>query len=256
MKLIQFVFLILTMTACAKIEKQTIVIETDPDGAKIVVAERHKKTGMVVEKKLGISPVDFEINHKEVRQVKESSNDDELDFVPQSPTSEADSKYVVTASKEGYFTEKKPILDYDALAEAGKFIITLEKSPLWWDTEPSDATNEWINLTVSSEISDVDMWQRLIAAVTKRYHELKEYDFKSGYLATVYKTKLFDTSRGTFLLRSKFIATVMGRDPLTYRLTLISEWANREGKIWHPYPRATKEDARLILEIMDRFQAY
>ncbi len=100
------------------------------------------------------------------------------------------------------------------------------------------------------------MWQRVVDAVTKRFPDLKEYDFTSGYLVTVPKIKSFTTSRGTFLLRSKFIATVMERDPLTYRLKLVSEWSDREAVKWHLYPRVFKEDAELVEELMSRFQAY
>ncbi len=248
--------LVLLMSACAKIEKTTVIIDTIPQGAEITVAEKVDKTGEIVKSDIGISPVEFNLVPQKMYDDTSDFGDEDVFNSQSRSINTSEPKYTIFASKDGYFAEKKSIYNFDDLLETGKFEVQLEKSPLWWATTTSNATNQWINLIVSSEISDVDMWQRVVDAVTKRFPELKEYDFTSGYLMSAPKEKMYKTSRGSFILRSKFIATVMERDPLTYRLKLISEWSNREGVRWNPYPRVFQEDAELVSELMSRFQAY
>ena len=246
-------------SGCSKIEKKVINIDTKPPGANILLTEHDEKTGKTVKKELGQSPVQYEIVIPEFARYSSSVPSDEDDDFSSARTYKKavrTPKYVIKAEKDGYFAEEKPIINYDALFKSGQFHLVLEKSPMWWATAPSSATNQWINLIINPEISPMEMWQRVVDAVTKRFPELKEYDFNSGYLVTEWKKKSFKTSRGTFLLRSKFIATVMETNPLTYRMKLVSEWSDKEALEWHPYPRVFIEDAQLIEELMERFQAF
>ena len=250
----------LITSGCSKIEKKVIDIDTKPSGAKILISEYDERTGKDVKKELGTSPVQYEIAIPEfARYSSAMPNDDEDDFsLASTHTKERTRrpKYVVKAQKDGYFTEEKAIVNYDYLFKSGRFRLVLEKSPMWWATSESPATNQWINLIINPEITPMEMWQRVVDAVTKRFPELKEYDYNSGYLVTEFKKKSFKTSRGTFLLRAKFIATVMETNPLTYRMKLVSEWSDQEESKWHPYPRVFIEDAQLIEELMERFQAF
>lgn len=244
------------MSACASIEKESIIINTKPQGAEITVSEINNETGRLEKIVIGISPVDYQIVPQSSPTQVASFDDDDSGYRSPVRRGNTTPQYTFHATKEGYFSEEKAIEDYRAVNDTGQFLIRMEKSPLWWDTTLSEATNEWVNLTVNSEISDVDMWQRIISTVTKRFPGLKEYDFTSGYLLTEDKMKRFETTRGVFYLRSKFIATVMSRAPLTYKLKIVSEWSNRETTEWNPYPRAFKEDAELVTELMNRFRAY
>jgi hypothetical protein len=251
-------FIVLISSSCAKIEKKSIIIDTIPQGAIISVSEVDQKTKEVIEKEIGVSPVEFiivPIVPQQTEQVSNLSQKDESVSKP-APTVVTKPKYTILATKDGYFKESSTILDYGKVLELGKFEIQLQESPLWAATEKSNATNEWMHLIVAKEISGGDIWQRVVDAVTRRFQELKEYDFNSGYLVSMPKTKRFDTKRGVFLLRTRFLATVMERDPLTYRLKIESHWSDAEGSKWSPYPRVFKEDAELVKELMERFQAY
>lgn len=246
--------LVLFFSACAKIEKKSIIIDTIPQGATIVVSEIDEKSNQAVEKEIGISPIEYEISLPKTQQVTETPARE--DIVSQPTKIITEPKYTIMAAKDGYFNEISPISDYDQLLESGRLEISLQESPLWAATENSNATNQWMNLIVNKEISDVDMWQRVVDAVTRRFQELKEYDFTSGYLVSLPKIKKFETSRGVFLLRTKFLATVMERNPLTYRLKIESHWSDIGGNKWNLYPRVFKEDAELVTELMERFQEY
>ncbi len=246
------------LSSCAKVEKQTITIATNPQGADITITDKDPKTGSVTKNMIGISPVDYTIipvvthnNFQDVEDDNEFSSSSRQEYkVVNEP------RYTFLAKKEGYFSEEKALDDYDQVLKTGSFMIKLHKSPMWWATTESLAANRWINLIVNSKISNSDMWQRVVDAVTKRYSDLNKYDFKSGYLSTIQKIKTYKTARGTFLLSSKFIATIMENDPLTYRIKLESKWASGDGVTWYPYPRVFTEDAELITELMSRFQAY
>lgn len=245
----------MVLPACAKVEKKSVIIDTIPQGAIISVTEIDQITKAVVEKEIGLSPVEFIVVPPKTEQNSDIQQKDDTSLKPV-PTVHAQPKYTILATKEGFFKESSTIVDYEKLLESGKFEIQLQESPLWAATENSNATNEWMHLIVSKEISDGDMWQRVVDAVTRRFQELKEYDFNSGYLVSMPKTRKFDTKRGVFLLRTKFFATVMEREPLTYRLKIESHWSDVEGVKWFPYPRVFKEDAELVKELMERFQAY
>ena len=256
MRFLIYIIIAIVLSACAKVEEKTITITTNPQGANITVSENDPKTGNITKHNIGLSPVDYTITPKVVYNNSTTFDDDSSTGNQQGVTFEKNPQYTIFAKKDGYFSEEKSITDSDAVAKKGKFSIKLYKSPMWWDTQDSPATNQWINLIVSPDISNDDMWQRVIDAVTKRFVDLNDYDFNSGYLTTVIKTKSYKTKRGTFLLRSKFTATIMDKDPLTYRLKLDSQWSSGEGITWNPYPRVFTEDAELITELMSRFQAY
>lgn len=256
MRLVIYVIIAIVLSACAKVEEKIITIGTDPQGANITVSENDPKTGSITKHNLGLSPVNYKITPQVTYNNSASFDDDFLTNQQKSVTFEKNPQYTILAKKEGYFNEEQSITNSDAVAKSGKFTITLYKSPMWWATTYSPATNQWINLVVNSEISNDDMWQRVIDAVTKRFTDLNNFDFKSGYLTTIVKIKSYETKRGKFLLRSKFTATIMDKDPLTYRLKLDSQWSSGEGVTWNPYPRVFTEDAQLIKELMNRFQAY
>ena len=251
---------IIVVTGCAKVDKKIITIDTDPHGAKIIVIERDNQLGKNVTHDIGLSPIKYEIKVPEFSRYASSSSipdDPDDDFsVHVDGKMVKKPKYTIKAEKEGYFAEEKSIVNYDTVFKDGEFQLYLEKSPMWWATTKSPAGNQWMNLIINPDLSPAEMWQRIVDAVTKRFPDLKEYDFTSGYLVTTWKKKSFKTSRGTFLLRSRFIATVMEKNPLTYRMKLISEWSDKEELQWRSYPRVFLEDAQLINELMERFQAY
>ena len=161
-------------------------------------------------------------------------------------------EYVIKAAKEGYFTETVVITPASISGEQPGLNIELQISPMWQSTTVSPATNEWMSLVVNPGIGAAEIWQRMVDATTKRFPELEEFDYNSGYIKSVLKGKRFDTPRGEFRLRSRFIAAVADEEPLTYKIKLISEWTDK-GVEWYPYNRVFIEDSLLIKELIDRF---
>lgn len=163
-------------------------------------------------------------------------------------------EYALVAKKEGYFTESKLVTPSSITGEQPTLNIKLYESPMWQATTVSPATNEWMRLIVNPNIGNEEIWQRMVDATTKRFPELEEFDYNSGYIKSVLKGKRFDSPRGEFRLRSRFIAAVADEDPLTYKIKLVSEWTDK-GIQWYPYNRVFVEDSLLIRELIDRFGA-
>jgi hypothetical protein len=161
-------------------------------------------------------------------------------------------QYTLTAKKNGYFTETTEITPTSVAGEPSQILVELLASPMWQATFVSPATNKWLRLIVNPEADESDIWQRMVDATTKRFPELDEFDYNSGYIKSAIKTKRYATPRGEFRLRSRFIAALADENPLTYKIKLISEWTDK-GVEWYPYNRVFLEDALLIDELVDRF---
>ena len=214
-----FCLLAILLTACATpVPTPETQINTTPDGASIAIDGQE----------MGTAPVSFL-----------------FDFV-------ATGEYALVAKKEGYFTETKTITPDLVTGEQPSIQIKLHASPMWQATTVSPATNEWMRLIVNPNIGTAEIWQRMVDATTKRFPELEEFDYNSGYIKSVVKGKRFNTPRGEFRLRSRFIAAVADEDPLTYKIKLVSEWTDK-GIEWYPYNRVFIEDGQLINELIDRF---
>ncbi len=210
--LLAIITILLASCASAPVKEDT-VINTMPQGAAILINGTQ----------IGISPKTYE-----------------FDF-------ESTPEYTIFAKKEGHFSEKRLVT-----AKTSLETITLNPSPIWKDTAESSATNEWLLLAVNSDITPEDIWQRMVDAVTKRFPNLEEFDYRSGYIKSGIKAKRYQTPRGEFRLRTQFVATVTKEQPLTYKIKLLSEWTDK-GLQWHLYPRVFKEDSALIEEMIERF---
>jgi hypothetical protein len=204
--------------ACATPPTPNMMISTEPAGAELYVND------VLV----GTSPKKYQFNF------------------------EALPEYLVVAKKEGYFTETMEVDQLVLEAAQSNVTLRLAESPMWQATTTSRATNDWLMVIVNPEISRSEIWQRMIDAVTKRFPELEEFDVNSGYIKSVLKGRRFPTPRGEFRLRSRFVAAVANEDPLTYKITIISQWTDK-GVAWHSYNRVFHEDSQLINELVDRF---
>lgn len=164
----------------------------------------------------------------------------------------AKEQYILTAKKNGYFSETKEITPTVVTGDPSQILVELLASPMWQATFVSPATNEWLRLIVDPGVNESEIWQRMVDATTKRFPELEEFDYNSGYIKSAVKIKRYDTPRGEFRLRSRFIAALADENPLTYKIKLVSEWTDK-GVEWYPYNRVFREDALLIDELVDRF---
>lgn len=159
-------------------------------------------------------------------------------------------EYEVIAKLEGHFDERKIITASNAPAD--QLAIALKQSLAWVATAPSDATNNWLRVRVNPGFSSEHVWRRMVDSVTAGYVELEQFNFESGYLRSVFKSKKFPSPKGEFLIRNRFIAAIASQDPLVYKIKVTSEWAYPGGK-WLPYNRIFKEEAAMVEEIRSQF---
>jgi len=159
-------------------------------------------------------------------------------------------EYELIAKREGYFDKKTRVAASNPPGE--QLSVSLEQSQAWVATSPSDATNSWLRVRVNPGFSSEHVWRRMVDAVTAGYVELEQFNFESGYLRSVYKTRRFPSPKGEFLIRNRFVAAITSQEPLVYKLKVASEWAYPGGK-WLPYNRIFKEDAAMVEEIRSQF---
>ncbi len=207
--------ILVLLSGCATTTPIATMINTIPQGGAIYVDDSF----------IGTSPVSYE-----------------FDFHTQK-------EYKILAKKDGYFSERIDITSAKQIKP-----MNLAISPLWMDTAESPATNQWLLLVVNPNIEPLAVWQRMVDAVTKKFPDLEDFDYNSGYIKSSVKGKRYATKRGEFRLRTRFVATITEEDPLTYKIKILSEWTDK-GLNWYPYPRVFKKDARLIEEMVDRFSA-
>lgn len=215
-------------TGCAPIPKQ-VTITSVPPGADITVNDTYQ----------GKAPVQITIEQKR------SDVDSYMALV--------EKQYVITAQKQGYFLEEQKVRSSTLVDYTDKpLTIRLSSSPIWEGTTDAVLPNQWHYILVNQYLEPAKTWQRLVDTVTKRYVGIAQLDPESGYIQSDKKEKTFQTVRGTFRLRSEFIAAIEQQKPLKYKMKILSKWSVN-GVDWNPYPRVFKEDALLIEEIRDRF---
>ena len=168
----------------------------------------------------------------------------------------ANKEYRLVLTKDGYF-QNEVLVDekYPSLATDGEVVIKLEPSPLWAATTTSPATNNWIQILISNNLTAKVAWQLVIDDVVKRSINIKEINYEAGYLQTKFTVKKFDTPNGEFYLRCQMILTLVSPEPLIYRVKDIAEWS-ANGIKWHPYNRIFIKHAEMIQEIQDRLRSY
>lgn len=217
------------LTACNTVRQ--VEIRTVPeDGAEI----------MVDDKPIGVSPVTYGFDFADPEQ-----------------------RFKVTATKEGFVRSTKVVaqLTIDAFAErAGveegqEFIeVKLSEDEVWTHTVPSEAANTWIEVEVNSDMDEDQVWDVLIDTLTRYYPELDNQDNQAGYIAS--KTKEQSLRRGptrTVQLRNQFICSITSRNPLVYKVQVISK-LNDNGEETN-YPRIFKDTEGLIPDLKKRLVA-
>ncbi|MCA8924998.1 MAG: hypothetical protein KDD82_24525 [Planctomycetes bacterium] len=177
--------------------------------------------------------------------------------------SDPEARYKVSAVKEGYVRTTKLVyqLTIDAFAERNgavegkEFIeVKLSEDEVWTNTVPSDAANVWVELEVSSDMDEDQVWDVLIDTLTRYYPELDNQDNQAGYIAS--KDKLKSLRRGptkTVQVKNQFICSITSRNPLIYKMQVISK-IDDNGEV-SDYPRIFKETEGLIPDLRKRLVA-
>jgi hypothetical protein len=162
--------------------------------------------------------------------------------------------YIIAASLVGYFPEevvlgaKSPPVRYGALR------VVLMEDEAYKATTTCEATNAWLRIEISRELSAELVWQKLVDSVTSAYSSLEQMDSSSGYIRSVTTSRKFRGPKGQFSVRTRFIGSIAQKEPLLYKLKIESE-ISMNGADWSPYSRVYKEDAALIDELQSRLGA-
>jgi hypothetical protein len=162
--------------------------------------------------------------------------------------------YAVSASKPGYFEAIYPLINANTPVGGGVHLV-LQPDPSWSQTAATEADNTWVKIRVTPGMKPDAMWQKLVDTVTNRYSSIEQMDVSSGYIRTVPITKTFrNPLKGDFIIRTQFLGAMASREPLIYKVKILSERSDSPGR-WAPYPRLFKEDSQMIEELQNRLGA-
>ena len=207
------------ITACALPLKKVSIIST-PNEASIRVNGHH----------VGATPVDHEFDFSDKKRA-----------------------YVIEGTKAGFADSVITITGSSEGVRSGVVSITLEEDPVWKATRSNEATNRWLRIAIDTSIDYQSAWQKIVDSVTGYYNTLEQLDYSSGYIRSTTRVHKFPLSENRYLsVRTQFLGTLSSREPLTYKLKLISAARENEDADWHDYDRVFKEDAQLVEELQSR----
>jgi hypothetical protein len=160
--------------------------------------------------------------------------------------------YEVKASKTGYFDSDITLKSDGVGVTNGVLNLALPRDEAYDQTTTTDATNRWLKVEVAGKMDQSDAWQKIVDSVTGRYSSIEQMDASSGYLRSVAIERTFKHPvYGEYSIRTQFIGAVSSRDPLIYKMQILSQQSTTAGT-WVPYDRVFKEDAQLLEELQSR----
>ena len=160
--------------------------------------------------------------------------------------------YQVKASKSGYF-DSSVMLTADRIGiNNGVLNLALPRDEAFEQTTTTEATNRWLKIEVAAKMTPSDVWQKLVDSVTSRYASIEQMDDSSGYIRSVTIARTFrHPTYGEFTIRTQFLGAIASRDPLIYKMQIMSQQSTSAGT-WVAYDRVFKEDAQLLEELQAR----
>lgn len=170
-------------------------------------------------------------------------------------TTEPEAQFTIHGQKEGYVTVRKRVsqLHLNAALETRSdssdvpeyVLIKIDEDESWTQTSPCEAANKWHEITISPQLAEAQVWERLVDTLTKFYPEITNQDNESGYIVTRSKEKPFKRGpTSTVTVRNQFFCSMATRSPLVYKVKIESQINDNDG--WQPFERIFNDDARLI----------
>jgi hypothetical protein len=160
--------------------------------------------------------------------------------------------YEVKASKTGYFDSNITLKPDGVGVTNGVLNLALPRDEAFEQTTTTEATNRWLKVEIAGKMTQADAWQKIVDSVTGRYSSIEQMDNASGYLRSVAISRTFKHPvYGEYTIRTQFLGAVSSRDPLVYKMEILSQQSTAAGT-WVPYDRVFKEDAQLLEELQAR----
>ncbi len=160
--------------------------------------------------------------------------------------------YEIKAAKPGYFDATATVNSELVGVTNGVLNIALQQDEAYSVTTTTEATNRWLRVEISPKMTQADAWQKIVDSVTDRFPSIEQMDPSSGYLRSIpishtYKHPIY----GEHTIRTQFTGTISSRDPLVYKMMIVSQESTAAGT-WVTYDRVFKEDAQMVEELQSR----
>lgn len=157
----------------------------------------------------------------------------------------------VSAEKTGYVTHSKEFCNTDP-TKSFQFILLKDES--YDASSQSDKANNDFQILVKKGMTETDAWKLISQIITDKFDVIEVSDKETGYLRTSWVLQSFNTKT----IRTRLIVKLSDTDPLSYKVKIVSEFADGSGvsiqkdELYKSWDRILRKYEELIPDLQSR----
>lgn len=132
------------------------------------------------------------------------------------------------------------------------YYMQLEKDDSYDASEATDIAN--LDIEIKTSKTEIEAWKLLSQIITTYFDVVEVTDRETGYLRTAWTAQTFKQRT----IRTRMIVKLGSTDPLTYKIKLVSEYANtaqtsvKSDELFKEWDRVLRKYKEVIHEIQTR----
>ncbi len=132
------------------------------------------------------------------------------------------------------------------------YYMQLEKDDAYDASEATDIAN--LDIEIKTSKTEIEAWKLLSQIITTYFDVVEVTDRETGYLRTAWTAQTFKQRT----IRTRMIVKLGSTDPLTYKIKLVSEYANtaqtsvKSDELFKEWDRVLRKYKEVIHEIQTR----
>ena len=160
---------------------------------------------------------------------------------------------VVKVEKTGYLTGNIEFCNKPDFTPPPKtYYYQMEKDDAYDASEATDVAN--VDIEIKTTKPEIEAWRLLSQIITSYFDVIEVTDRETGYLRTAWNVQSFKQTT----VRTRIIVKLGETDPLTYKIKLVSEYANKpqisvkSDELFREWDRILRKYREVIHEIQTR----
>lgn len=159
----------------------------------------------------------------------------------------------VRVEKIGYITQEKNYPNNKSIDLPRSDYLEMEVDDAYENSVSTDIANTNVDIVTNDENEEDDSWLNLNRVVLDYFDVLETSDKETGYLRTAWALNKFRAAN----IRTRLIVKYAGKDPLTYKVKLLSEIAPngtsvKADEIFDEWDRVLKQYQPVIDDLRSR----
>ena len=132
------------------------------------------------------------------------------------------------------------------------YYMQLEKDDSYDASEATDMAN--LDIEIKTSKTEIEAWKLLSQIITSDFDVVEVTDRETGYLRTAWVAQTFKQRT----IRTRMIVKLGSTDPLTYKIKLVSEYANtaqtsvKSDELFKEWDRVLRKYKEIIHEVQTR----